>query len=175
MSSSYAPRWQTRSVDLKFNPNCCQSCCLFEPIGTVKLTRGRKEEWTTVWYKRRDLTLIKTLRMRYHDLHTLIRCVDRAAVVTGESAALSIVWFRPLCPSRSNCFEVFAANGAAANILQFCTAAESTDWLQAISTNISELTQEKVSLPLNVSWAQLWFREIEREKFFEVIAPSTWS
>lgn len=48
---------------------------------------------------------------------------------------------------------MFAANGASANILQFCTAAESTDWLQAISTNISELTQEKVSLPLNVSWA----------------------
>ncbi|XP_075879559.1 gamma-2-syntrophin isoform X2 [Nelusetta ayraudi] len=47
---------------------------------------------------------------------------------------------------RSNCFEVFAANGAAANILQFCTAAESTDWLQAISTNISELTQEKIKM-----------------------------
>uniref|UniRef100_A0A4W6FCQ2 Syntrophin, gamma 2 n=1 Tax=Lates calcarifer TaxID=8187 RepID=A0A4W6FCQ2_LATCA len=42
----------------------------------------------------------------------------------------------------SNCFEVFALDGASTNILQFCTAAESTDWLQAISTNISDLTQE---------------------------------
>ncbi|CAF94277.1 unnamed protein product, partial [Tetraodon nigroviridis] len=46
---------------------------------------------------------------------------------------------------RSNCFEVFALDGASTNILQFCTAAESTDWLQAISTNINELTQENVS------------------------------
>uniref|UniRef100_A0A673C2U0 Syntrophin, gamma 2 n=1 Tax=Sphaeramia orbicularis TaxID=375764 RepID=A0A673C2U0_9TELE len=46
---------------------------------------------------------------------------------------------------RSNCFEVFALDGASTNILQFCTAAESTDWLQAISTNINDLTQENVS------------------------------
>uniref|UniRef100_A0A8D3DF68 Syntrophin C-terminal PH domain-containing protein n=1 Tax=Scophthalmus maximus TaxID=52904 RepID=A0A8D3DF68_SCOMX len=46
---------------------------------------------------------------------------------------------------RSNCFEVFALDGASTNILQFCTAAESTDWLQAISSNISDLTQENVS------------------------------
>uniref|UniRef100_A0AAQ4R2K1 PDZ domain-containing protein n=1 Tax=Gasterosteus aculeatus aculeatus TaxID=481459 RepID=A0AAQ4R2K1_GASAC len=46
---------------------------------------------------------------------------------------------------RSNCLDVFALDGASTNILQFCTAAESTDWLQAISTNINELTQENVS------------------------------
>uniref|UniRef100_A0A3Q1C4J8 Syntrophin C-terminal PH domain-containing protein n=1 Tax=Amphiprion ocellaris TaxID=80972 RepID=A0A3Q1C4J8_AMPOC len=45
---------------------------------------------------------------------------------------------------RCNCFEVFALDGASTNILQFCTAAESTDWLQAISTNINDLTQENV-------------------------------
>uniref|UniRef100_A0A7N8XRW3 Syntrophin, gamma 2 n=1 Tax=Mastacembelus armatus TaxID=205130 RepID=A0A7N8XRW3_9TELE len=45
---------------------------------------------------------------------------------------------------RSNCFEVFALDEASTNILQFCTAAESTDWLQAISTNISDLTQESI-------------------------------
>ncbi|TNN60967.1 Gamma-2-syntrophin [Liparis tanakae] len=50
---------------------------------------------------------------------------------------------------RSNCFEVFALDGAGANILQCCTAAESTDWLQAISTNIHELTRENVSPLLN--------------------------
>ncbi|KAK5857036.1 hypothetical protein PBY51_010305 [Eleginops maclovinus] len=47
---------------------------------------------------------------------------------------------------RSNCFEVFALDGASTNILQFCTAAESTDWLQAISTNINELTQENIKI-----------------------------
>uniref|UniRef100_A0A4W5R3W9 Syntrophin, gamma 2 n=1 Tax=Hucho hucho TaxID=62062 RepID=A0A4W5R3W9_9TELE len=47
---------------------------------------------------------------------------------------------------RSNSFEVCALDGASINILQFCTAAESTDWLQAISTNISDLTLENVSL-----------------------------
>uniref|UniRef100_A0A672J6S7 Syntrophin, gamma 2 n=1 Tax=Salarias fasciatus TaxID=181472 RepID=A0A672J6S7_SALFA len=49
----------------------------------------------------------------------------------------------------SNCFEVVALDGASTNILQFCTAAESTDWLQAISANINDLTQENVSPPLN--------------------------
>ncbi|XP_050934182.1 gamma-2-syntrophin isoform X8 [Lates calcarifer] len=47
---------------------------------------------------------------------------------------------------RSNCFEVFALDGASTNILQFCTAAESTDWLQAISTNISDLMQENIKI-----------------------------
>ncbi|XP_077476632.1 gamma-2-syntrophin isoform X1 [Stigmatopora argus] len=47
---------------------------------------------------------------------------------------------------RSNCFEVFALNGACANILQFCSAAETTDWLQAISTKISNLTLENIKL-----------------------------
>ncbi|MEQ2237594.1 hypothetical protein ILYODFUR_024664, partial [Ilyodon furcidens] len=47
---------------------------------------------------------------------------------------------------RSNCFEVFALDGARTSILQFCTAAESTDWLQAISTNINSLTQENIKI-----------------------------
>uniref|UniRef100_A0A3B4BI83 PH domain-containing protein n=1 Tax=Periophthalmus magnuspinnatus TaxID=409849 RepID=A0A3B4BI83_9GOBI len=47
---------------------------------------------------------------------------------------------------RSNCFEVFVLEGAGTYILQFCTAAESTDWLQAISTNISDLTQENIKI-----------------------------
>ncbi|XP_041827304.1 gamma-2-syntrophin isoform X3 [Melanotaenia boesemani] len=47
---------------------------------------------------------------------------------------------------RSNCFEVFALDKASTNILQFCTAAESTDWLQAISTNINDLTQENIKI-----------------------------
>ncbi|KAI4905456.1 hypothetical protein NFI96_028089 [Prochilodus magdalenae] len=45
---------------------------------------------------------------------------------------------------RSNSFEVFALDGVCTNVLQFCTAAESTDWLQAISTNINDLTQENI-------------------------------
>uniref|UniRef100_H2MTB4 Syntrophin, gamma 2 n=1 Tax=Oryzias latipes TaxID=8090 RepID=H2MTB4_ORYLA len=47
---------------------------------------------------------------------------------------------------RSNCFQVFASGGTCTNILQFFTAAESTDWLQAISANINGLTQENVRL-----------------------------
>uniref|UniRef100_A0A3Q2XJN5 Syntrophin, gamma 2 n=1 Tax=Hippocampus comes TaxID=109280 RepID=A0A3Q2XJN5_HIPCM len=47
---------------------------------------------------------------------------------------------------RSNCFEVFALNGARPNVLQFCTAAETADWLQAISTKISDLTLENIKL-----------------------------
>uniref|UniRef100_A0AAY4C9E7 Syntrophin C-terminal PH domain-containing protein n=1 Tax=Denticeps clupeoides TaxID=299321 RepID=A0AAY4C9E7_9TELE len=45
---------------------------------------------------------------------------------------------------RSNSFEVFALDVACTNVLQFSTAAESTDWLQAISTNINDLTLEIV-------------------------------
>ncbi|KAM8915946.1 gamma-2-syntrophin [Spinachia spinachia] len=47
---------------------------------------------------------------------------------------------------RSNCFEVVALDGGRTNVLQFCTAAESTDWLRAISTNINELTQENMKM-----------------------------
>nr|XP_020464377.1 gamma-2-syntrophin isoform X3 [Monopterus albus] len=47
---------------------------------------------------------------------------------------------------RSNCFEVLTLDGASTNILQFCTATESTDWLQAISTNINDLTQENIKI-----------------------------
>ncbi|TSM77321.1 Gamma-2-syntrophin [Bagarius yarrelli] len=50
---------------------------------------------------------------------------------------------------RSNSFEVFALDGACTNVLQFCTAAESTDWLQAISTNINDLTQEFI---IHMGW-----------------------
>ncbi|KAF7663286.1 hypothetical protein LDENG_00212870 [Lucifuga dentata] len=47
---------------------------------------------------------------------------------------------------RCNCFEVFAFEGASNNILQLCTAAESTDWLQAISANIHELARENIKM-----------------------------
>ncbi|KAM9746106.1 gamma-2-syntrophin isoform 2-T2 [Menidia menidia] len=47
---------------------------------------------------------------------------------------------------RSNCLEVFALDGGSSNVLQFCTAAESSDWLQAISTNISVLMQENIKM-----------------------------
>uniref|UniRef100_A0A6Q2YCX3 Syntrophin C-terminal PH domain-containing protein n=1 Tax=Esox lucius TaxID=8010 RepID=A0A6Q2YCX3_ESOLU len=47
---------------------------------------------------------------------------------------------------RSNSFEVCTMDGASSNILQFCTAAECTDWLQAISTNISDLTLDQMKM-----------------------------
>ncbi|XP_051723037.1 gamma-2-syntrophin [Ctenopharyngodon idella] len=45
---------------------------------------------------------------------------------------------------RSNSFEVIALDGVCTHVLQFCTAGESTDWLQAISTNINDLMQESI-------------------------------
>ncbi|XP_051501856.1 gamma-2-syntrophin-like isoform X2 [Myxocyprinus asiaticus] len=45
---------------------------------------------------------------------------------------------------RSNSFEVIALDGVCTHVLQFCTPAESTDWLQEISTNINDLTQESI-------------------------------
>ncbi|XP_030299409.1 gamma-2-syntrophin isoform X2 [Sparus aurata] len=47
---------------------------------------------------------------------------------------------------RLNCFEVITMDGASPSILQFCSAAECTDWLQAISTNINDLTQENIKI-----------------------------
>ncbi|XP_020500273.2 gamma-2-syntrophin isoform X1 [Labrus bergylta] len=47
---------------------------------------------------------------------------------------------------RSNCFEVYVLDDDRTNILQFCSAAESTDWLQVISTNINELKHENIQL-----------------------------
>ncbi|XP_056333666.1 gamma-2-syntrophin [Danio aesculapii] len=41
-------------------------------------------------------------------------------------------------------FEVIALDGVCTHVLQFCTAGESTDWLQAISTNINDLTQDSI-------------------------------
>uniref|UniRef100_A0A671M676 Syntrophin, gamma 2 n=1 Tax=Sinocyclocheilus anshuiensis TaxID=1608454 RepID=A0A671M676_9TELE len=67
---------------------------------------------------------------------------------------------------RSNSFEVIALDGVCTHVLQFCTAAESTDWLQAISTNINDLTQENASrnLPIvHMGWVceHLQGREVE--------------
>uniref|UniRef100_A0A8D2IIX1 Syntrophin gamma 2 n=1 Tax=Varanus komodoensis TaxID=61221 RepID=A0A8D2IIX1_VARKO len=47
---------------------------------------------------------------------------------------------------RSNAFEVLALDGVSTGILQFCTAQESADWLRALSTNISDLTQQNLKL-----------------------------
>ncbi|XP_041107497.1 gamma-2-syntrophin [Polyodon spathula] len=47
---------------------------------------------------------------------------------------------------RPNSFEVLALDGVSTGILQFCTATESTDWLRAISTNISDLTLQNMKM-----------------------------
>uniref|UniRef100_A0A8D2IRP3 Syntrophin gamma 2 n=1 Tax=Varanus komodoensis TaxID=61221 RepID=A0A8D2IRP3_VARKO len=47
---------------------------------------------------------------------------------------------------RSNAFEVLALDGVSTGILQFCTAQESADWLRALSTNISDLTQQNMKM-----------------------------
>ncbi|XP_054909371.1 gamma-2-syntrophin isoform X2 [Poeciliopsis prolifica] len=47
---------------------------------------------------------------------------------------------------RSNCFELFSPDVSSCSVLQFCSAAESSDWLQAIAANIGELTQESIKM-----------------------------
>ncbi|XP_023209085.1 gamma-2-syntrophin [Xiphophorus maculatus] len=47
---------------------------------------------------------------------------------------------------RSNCFELFSPDAFSCSVLQFCSAAESSDWLQAIAANIGELTQESIKM-----------------------------
>ncbi|XP_049597267.1 gamma-2-syntrophin isoform X2 [Syngnathus scovelli] len=80
-----------------------------------------------------------------------------AAEAKYEKRWLDAVWL-PLSMARvsryktgtaglgSNCFEVFASNGAGPSVLQFCSAAETADWLQAISTKITDLTLENIKL-----------------------------
>ncbi|XP_034856146.1 gamma-2-syntrophin-like [Mirounga leonina] len=45
---------------------------------------------------------------------------------------------------RSSAFEVLALDGISTGILRFHTAQESADWLRAVSTNISDLTRQRV-------------------------------
>ncbi|XP_035287451.1 gamma-2-syntrophin [Anguilla anguilla] len=45
---------------------------------------------------------------------------------------------------RPNSLEVLAVDADCPAVLQFCTATESTDWLQSISTNINDLTTENI-------------------------------
>ncbi|XP_027955459.1 gamma-2-syntrophin [Eumetopias jubatus] len=45
---------------------------------------------------------------------------------------------------RSSAFKVLALDGVSTGILQFHTAQESADWLRAVSTNISDLTRQRV-------------------------------
>ncbi|PWA30430.1 hypothetical protein CCH79_00020248, partial [Gambusia affinis] len=47
---------------------------------------------------------------------------------------------------RSNSFELFSPDTSSCSVLQFCSAAESLDWLQAIAANIGELTQESIKM-----------------------------
>ncbi|XP_030051019.1 gamma-2-syntrophin [Microcaecilia unicolor] len=47
---------------------------------------------------------------------------------------------------RANSLEVLALDGVSSGILQFYTAQESAEWLQAISTNISDLTLQNMKM-----------------------------
>ncbi|XP_029452733.1 gamma-2-syntrophin [Rhinatrema bivittatum] len=47
---------------------------------------------------------------------------------------------------RPNSLEVLALDGVTSGILQFYTAQETADWLQAISTNISDLTLQNIQM-----------------------------
>lgn len=46
---------------------------------------------------------------------------------------------------RKNAFQVIAVDGVCSGVIQFPTAEECLDWLQAIASNISSLTKHNVS------------------------------
>ncbi|XP_008582679.1 PREDICTED: gamma-1-syntrophin-like [Galeopterus variegatus] len=56
--------------------------------------------------------------------------------------------------SRQNAFQVIAVDGVCSGILQCLSAEEWIDWLQAIATNISNLTKHNVSSDSRNAW--LW-------------------
>ncbi len=47
---------------------------------------------------------------------------------------------------RKNAFQVIAVDGVCSGVIQFPTAEDCLDWLQAISSNISSLTKHNVSI-----------------------------
>ena len=46
---------------------------------------------------------------------------------------------------RKNAFQVIAVDGVCSGVIQFPTAEDCLDWLQAIASNISSLTKHNVS------------------------------
>ncbi|GLD71994.1 gamma-1-syntrophin [Lates japonicus] len=48
---------------------------------------------------------------------------------------------------RKNAFQVIAVDGVCSGVIQFPTAEDCLDWLQAIASNISSLTKHNVTLP----------------------------
>lgn len=55
---------------------------------------------------------------------------------------LFVLW---LNSSRKNAFQVIAVDGVCSGVVQFATAEDCLDWLQAIAGNISNLTKHNVS------------------------------
>ena len=47
---------------------------------------------------------------------------------------------------RKNAFQVVAVDGVCSGVVQFQTAEDCLDWLQAIASNISNLTKHNVSM-----------------------------
>lgn len=52
----------------------------------------------------------------------------------------------PLNSFRKNAFQVIAVDGVCSGVIQFSTAEDCLDWLQAIASNISSLTKHNVSM-----------------------------
>ncbi|EMP36691.1 Gamma-1-syntrophin [Chelonia mydas] len=48
--------------------------------------------------------------------------------------------------SRQNAFQIIAVDGVCSGIIQSLSAEDCMDWLQAIATNISNLTKHNVSI-----------------------------
>ena len=58
-----------------------------------------------------------------------------------------LLWF----VYRQNAFQVIAVDGICSGIIQCLSGEDCIDWLQAIATNISNLTKHNVSTPLKCS------------------------
>lgn len=53
---------------------------------------------------------------------------------------------------RQNAFQVIAVDGVCSGIIQCLSAEDCIDWLQAIATNISNLTKHNVSSDSRSPW-----------------------
>lgn len=75
-----------------------------------------------------------------------------------ETCLICSYWTKPceICPAhdlpfpsdtfRKNAFQVIAVDGVCSGVIQFPTAEDCLDWLQAIAGNISSLTKHNVSM-----------------------------
>uniref|UniRef100_F1M2M1 Syntrophin, gamma 1 n=2 Tax=Rattus norvegicus TaxID=10116 RepID=F1M2M1_RAT len=65
--------------------------------------------------------------------------------------------------SRQNAFQVVAVDGVCSGILQCLSAEDCMDWLQAIATNISNLTKHNI---VYMGWCEAWEQESLQDRVY---------